>query len=53
MARVAFLCFMDNFFFPTFSLSRPLSLSPITDCPSLGQILFMLLEKVGGGSAVS
>lgn len=36
-------------FFPTFS-PPPLSLSPITDCPSLGQILFMILEEVVEGS---
>lgn len=47
---VAFLCFMDNFF---------LLFLPITDRPSLGQILFMILEeevvveREGGGGGVS
>lgn len=45
--RVAFLCFMHNFFFPPLlALSRSLPLPlPITDCPSLGQILFMIMEE--------
>lgn len=30
------------FFFPTFPFS------PITDCPSLGQILFMIVEQEEG-----
>lgn len=43
---VAFLCFMENFFFFFLSLSFPASLSlPVAECPSLGQILFMVLEE--------
>lgn len=34
-----FFVLWTTFFSPTFSFS------PITDCPSLGQILFMILEE--------
>lgn len=39
-----FSLFYGQLFFPSLSPSLSLSL-PVTDCPSLGQILFMISEE--------